>query len=293
MSNIKKILSVTMLLAVVLPATSQSLRDYIRSRAGNADSLIMKAVSPALWIIRQQYHLERNGEFYGKNNRSFYGETYTLGVKISNFTLLQRGVVFPWEKDHDYIRVNAGGKYIPTYFRSMRRPINGLEWQDVDFDFGSQFTKPASMDSLLFLNQDKIADFGLTEDKTEGPKHGYMIWAYSTSDLQDSTMQVKLMPKAFSVEAKADSCSISVSPDNMENVLGGIFVVPYVERAGYIKILLLGMATLDCDNKWKLELLTEVTEKMTSSQKLSPKRKAPKEKKSKEKVDDSEPTPIK
>lgn len=261
--------------------------------------IIAEAVKPALSIVRQQYRLERNGEFYGKNKRAFYGETYTLGVKISNSTLLQRGVILPWENDPDYKRVNAGGEYMPTYYRSLQRRINSMEWKDVEF-VGTQFTKPTTADSLLFLNQDKIADFGLPEDETEGLKHGYLIWAYSTTNLQDSSMQVKLQSSNFQVNVKSDSASIKVKPENTENLLGGIFVVPTVERAGYIKLSLVGVATQMINNEWVLKLLIKKDGEVT---KVGKPEKAEKQKKkrnknepgtsSKETLDESEPTPIK
>ena len=97
-----------------LCANAQSLLgDYLKDVGyeGHNNSIISEAVAPALTIIRQQYRLERGGEYYGKNKRPFYGETYTLGVKVSGGTIMQRGVVIPWENDADFHRVKQGGKY--------------------------------------------------------------------------------------------------------------------------------------------------------------------------------------
>lgn len=52
------------------------------------DQIFCDAVEPSLSIIRQQYRLERDGQYYGKNKQSFYGETYTMAVKVAGGTLL-------------------------------------------------------------------------------------------------------------------------------------------------------------------------------------------------------------
>ncbi len=255
-----------------------------------------EAVKPALSIIRQQYRLERGGEFFGRKGKQYYGETYTIGVKVSNATLLQRGVVLPWENDTDYKRVSAGGKYAAVNFYSMQRQISSDIWNTVEFDF-ENLTKVKSADSLLFESLDKINDFGLPVDETEGYKNGYMIWAYSTTTLQDSAMQVELKQNAFSIEAKGDGQPVDISPARADSLLGGIFVVPQVERAGYIKVLLVGVAVRDSANAWKLELLTrasndEKKEKPAKKEKPGKRKKIPKEDPDIP-ADDSEPTPIK
>ena len=258
--------------------------------------IFINAVIPALSVIRQQYRLELNGDYYGKKGNPYYGESYTLGVKISNNTILQRGVILPWENDADYQRVNAGGKYTPTYFRSFQRPITETEWKATEFDFGTQFTTPTSSDSLLFLNQDKVADFGLPDDRTEGTKQGLLIWVYSTTNNQDSAMQIRYQQSSMTIDAKADSSCISIKPDNIDNVLGGIFVVPQIERVGYIKVLLVGVAVKDSNNEWKLKLLTESTEAKEVDNPVKQSDDSDRKKKESEDEnmsDNADPTPIK
>lgn len=299
MKNVKKLLLVMMLLVSTLPATSQSLRDYIRSRAGNADSLVLKAVSPALGIIRQQYRLERNGEFFGKNKRQFYGETYTLSVKVPGSTILQHAVVFPWNNDDDYLRVNRGGKYRPVHFRSMQRKLTDNDWQSVELELGTQYVSILSPDSLLYRHSDAMSDFGLPVDETDGLKHGYLIWAYSTTNLQDSSMQVKLQSSSYQINVKSDSASVKLKPENTENLLGGIFVVPTVERAGHIKLYLVGVISQKVKDEWFLNLLikktgevTRIEEPIKSDKQKKKRKKNEPEQAATETLDESEPTPI-
>ena len=273
-------------------------------RSEQADSTIvplvtyLDAVQPALSIIRQQYRLERNGDFFGRQNKPYFAETYSLGIKISGGTILHRSVVFPWENDADYQRINGSGKYKPAYFRSMQRSVMGGGWKAVELELGTQYVAPFSSDSL-YRHTDATADFGLPIDETAGSKQGYMIWAYSTSNLQDSAMQVKFQQSELIIEAKTDGNTISVKPGNISNVLGGIFIVPQVERAGYIKLLLVGVAARNSHGEWSLNLMTTKSGDLT---KIDESGKSDKSRKKKKRTtvetttvdnDDPELTPIK
>ncbi len=238
-------------------------------RSKQADSTIvplvtyLDAVQPALSIIRQQYRLERNGDFFGRQNKPYFAETYSLGIKISGGTILHRSVIFPWENDADYQRINGSGKYKPTYFRSMQRSVIEGEWKAVELELGTQYVAPFTSDSSLYRHTDATADFGLPIDETAGLKQGYIIWAYSTSSLKDSAMQVKFQQSELKIEAKNDGKAISVKPDNISNVLGGIFIMPQVERAGYIKLLLVGVAARNSHGEWSLDLMTTKSGELT------------------------------
>lgn len=225
------------------------------------------AVQPALSIVRQQFCLESGGETFRRKNRQYYGETYSLGVKITGATILGRAAVRPWENDADYQRVNAGGKYNPVFSKSYHRLIGGDEWTPVELELGTKYVKQLTPDSLLFIHTDSKSGFGLSMDETEGVKRGYMIWAYSTTSLQDSSMQVKLQETEMQVDAKVSDNSVGVNPGNLENVLGGIFVVPQVEQIGYIRFFLVGVAVKKDGNQWALDLLTSKPGDLTKVEK--------------------------
>lgn len=229
----------------------------------STDSLIVsRAVTPFLGIVHQQYRLERNGEFFGKNNRPFYGETYTLSVKIAGSTIFQRGVLLPWENDADYKRVNRE-TYKPVYFKSTQRQWASKDWQSVDLDIGNNIFKVLSADSLLFELEDKVRDFGLPIDEAEGQKQGYLIWAYYAMEPEDSSTQVKLHPTAYQIDAKSDNTSMKVKPENTDNLLGGVFVIPVIGRNGNIQLYVGGVVSHKSQEEWTLSLLTRRSEDIT------------------------------
>lgn len=289
----KKIWTIGLLLSICTTGFSQSLQDLVDGFSINqitGNRIIGDAVAPALSIVRQQYRVERDGEFYGRKGKLYYGETYTLGVKISNSTILQRDAIFPWENDDDYKRLNAGRNYSAEHLPSFQRQLSETEWKSVEFDF-KNLTRVKTNDSLLYESLDKIPDFGLPIDESTGEKNGYMIWVYSTTNLQDSAMQVTQKQESLVVEAKGDNRSIDVKPSDADRVLGGIFVIPKIERAGYIQVLLVGVAAKDSYNNWKLEMLTSQIDKDQSEK--PDKTAKPHKKKKQDKSEESELTPIK
>lgn len=219
-------------------------------------SIFIEAVKPFVSIIRQQYRLEREGKYYGKNNMPFYGETYTLAVKVPGGTFMQRSVLHPWENDADYQRVSEGGKYTHSLFWSYQRQLRDSVWKRVELDRkGSRYVKPIDNDSLIFNFKEEKPDFGLVIDKALGRKQGYMIWAYSKTNARDSAMHIGFQQEGLVINVSVDNLYHSVNPDNVDRIIGGIFVVPQVEKAGYIKLLMAGIAAKNKEGKWVLCLL--------------------------------------
>lgn len=226
-------------------------------QAKTETSIVESSILPELSIIRQQYRLERNGDFYGKNNKPYYSESFSLAIKVSGGTVFLSDVVEPWKRDADYARDNASGNYKPSLFWTYQRPINEANYKSVNLEIrgASDYVKPLNADKSLYLHTDAINDFGLSIDYTPGNKKGYMIWAYSKTDVQDSAMVIELRQSSLAVDAKADSSLTKMSPSDPEKLIGGIFVTPKYERGGRVQLLLSGVAVRSNSNGWDLQLL--------------------------------------
>lgn len=292
------------LLLVASQATSIhaqiDLAELLRGKIGvsSASGVAKEAISPELYVIRQQYRLERNGEHFGKNNMPFYGETYSLAVKVPGGMMFLGDVVEPWKYDSDYNRVNASGKYKPELFWTYQRPIADSTYKAVELELGTEYVSPVNAEKSLYLHTEKKGDFGLNIDSSTGKKAGYMIWAYSKSDIQDSAMVVELRQSADSIDVRADSTLITMSPANPEKIIGGIYVTPKYGRAGQVQFVLNGIAVRKSATAWGLQFLAtdgEVTksEAAGSGDKDAGDRKAGSRKKKGKQTDSSEPTPSK
>lgn len=232
-----------------------AIKSLIKSRKENA--FIIDALKPELCIIRQQYQLKRGEDMYGSDGKSYYGETYTLGVKVPGYLYMQRGVLKPWEGDKNYNRVNADGKYESVYFKSFQRSLaeTKVAYSPIEIEFGRSYLQAINSDQTLYRQEDLVSDFGLSIDEAGGVKRGIMVWVYSNSTLKDSAMTVSFQQEMLSLEAKSDSILIPQTVSNADRLLGGVFVVPSYERGGRIQIRLAGIAVRTANGDWNLQLL--------------------------------------
>ena len=245
----KKFINLSLFLVLIissLNANAQStfkLKDLISQQEGLAatsgPSAELQAILPELSIIRQQYRLERNGEFFGKNHKPYYGD-------------------------------NASGNYKTSLYWTYQRSINDAAYKSIDLEIKgeSDYVRPLNADKTLYVHTDAISDFGLSIDKETGSKKGYMIWAYTKSEVSDSAMVVDLRQTQLSVKAKADSALVKINPSTPEKIIGGIYVTPKFERGGRVQYLLSGVAVRNKSNGWDLQLLCS-DDKITKSESAS------------------------
>lgn len=272
----------------------EAIKSLIKSRKENA--FIIDALKLELCIIRQQYQLKRGEDMYGSDGKSYYGETYTLGVKVPGYLYMQRGVLKPWEGDKNYDRVNADGKYEPVYFKSFQRSLveTKVAYSPIEIEFGRSYLQAINSDQTLYRQEDLVSDFGLSIDEAGGEKRGIMVWVYSNSTLKDSAMTVSFQQGMLSLEAKSDSKLIPQTVSNADRLLGGVFVVPSYERGGRIQIRLAGIAVRTANGDWNLQLLASHFDDVSATDtKDTSNRVDAEEEKSKDFPEGNEPTLIK
>lgn len=271
-----------------------AIKSLIKYRKENA--FIIDALKPELCIIRQQYQLKRGEDMYGSDGKSYYGETYTLGVKVPGYLYMQRGVLKPWEGDKNYNRVNADGKYESVYFKSFQRSLaeTKVAYSPIEIEFGRSYLQAINSDQTLYRQEDLVSDFGLSIDEAGGEKRGIMVWVYSNSTLKDSAMTVSFQQEMLSLEAKSDSILIPQTVSNADRLLGGVFVVPSYERGGRIQIRLAGIAVRTANGDWNLQLLASHFDDVSATDtKDTSNRVDAEEEKSKDFPEGNEPTLIK
>ena len=271
--NYKYILLSLLTLFLTVPSYSQSLKGLLEGKVTYIDEstkektdtvpntavktslvesdLVFKAVAPALKIIKQQDRLKKDGDFFGRNNKPHFGESFSLGVKVAGGTILQNEVLYPWVNDKDYKDVNEAGKYTPVLYDSYQKSVVGGDYEKVDFELNTPYVKSVGKDSLLYIHSDVYSDFGLNMDTASGEKSGYMLWVYETDGKCDYRVE------ALNLQASVESTVIPMKTSSPSKVLGGVYVIPVNERPGTISFYLVGVAS-SCNNKdWSLKLLTK------------------------------------
>lgn len=230
---------------------SDTILPVVMSRDEDLEQLIVKAVSPILRVVKQQYRLKKDGDFFGRNNKPHFGESFSLGVKVAGGTILQNEVLYPWLNDKDYKEVNEAGKYTPVLYESYQKSVIGGDYEKVDFELNTPYVKPVGKDSLLYIHSDVYSDFGLNMDTASGEKSGYMLWVYETDGKCDYKVE------ALNLQASVEATVIPMKTSSPSKVLGGVYVIPVNERPGTISFYLVGVAST-CNNKdWSLKLLTK------------------------------------
>lgn len=215
------------------------------------EQLIVKAVSPILRVVKQQYRLKKDGDFFGRNNKPHFGESFSLGVKVAGGTILQNEVLYPWVNDKDYKDVNEAGKYTPVLYDSYQKSVVGGDYEKVDFELNTPYVKPVGKDSLLYIHSDVYSDFGLNMDTASGEKSGYMLWVYETDGKCDYKVE------ALNLQASVEATVIPMKTSSPSKVLGGVYVIPVNERPGTISFYLVGVASTFNNKDWSLKLLTK------------------------------------
>lgn len=211
---------------------------------------VYMAVSPALKIVKQQYKLVKDGEYYGGDNKPYFGESVTLAVKVSGATLLQNKVVSPWSYDDNYQGVYSD-TYAPAYHKTYVKSIDSLDYEVKDFELGTPYVKQVGADSLLFIHSDVYSDFGLTVDATVGEKKGYMLWVYQNAE------NCRHNVESMTVSATGTETVLPLTPSEPESLLGGVYVIPVQDRPGTISFHLVGVASSADGKNWVLKLLTK------------------------------------
>lgn len=251
----KQTISLFLLSVISSAAQAQNLEAAFKAMTAGrgSDDFVARCITPELSIIRQQYRLRYGEDYYGKNNMPYYGESYSLAVKVAGGTYLTSRVLEPWSVDDDYQQVAAAGKYAPELYYSYRRALNDSCYSPIDFELGSDYVTAQNSSNTLWLHEDVKTDFGLTPDYQPGEKDGYLIWAYTASNAQDSTMNVTLKQTPFATDTTPDTL-VTLAPSDPERVLGGLYVIPRIERGGRVQLFLAGVA-VPFARGWALEPL--------------------------------------
>lgn len=251
------------------------------------NNIVCEAIIPTLTIIRQQYRLELNGEHYGKNNLPYYGETFSLGVKVAGGMLFLKDVFKPWLYDSDYNLVNASGKYKVEYYATYQRALRDSVYTPIDLELSKQnYSYPVNIDSTLYKHVDARSNFGLNIDETAGLKDGYMLWVHSRTNVKDSAMDVDISQSSYSINASAETSVIAMAPNEPNKLIGGLYVVPKFEQGGRVQFIVAGVAVKSDESEWKLQLLVNDLKTVNSSKTQKPKQDTGN-------VGDAEPTPVK
>ena len=255
MCQMKKIIVVVLLCLFSQYGITQ-IPDILKS---SNQQLIENAVSSGLFVIRQDYRLQKNtgdsASFYGRNGNDYFGRTYSLGVKVENGICTYEKMLNPWSVDDNYRKYIDDESYKPIIFRTEYRPAVTPEYKMLLIDW----TEAEVQESLLFV-PDSLGD-GFMLDYESGKKDGWIVLVTSDGDwTEDDEAPFVFDIYRTSIEIKEDQSSCIIKPPSTtRQILGGIYVCPVVSSVGKLSFLLTGIVEYN-DSNWRITKFAENSE---------------------------------
>jgi hypothetical protein len=212
--------------------------------------MVQDAVKDGILIVRQEYRLQdvATKQFFGRNNREFFGATYSLAFKLNGDYCGGQKITEPWSADKHYKEFENDEKYIPVISKTLYRKTDNKSFETLAYDTSSIVTV---VPEYIYTWQDSTGDFGFQVDKTSGIKKGWLVWVTTPQDIQQQdTANVRLESYRTEIEVKKDSVFYEIKePRTTDFIIGGFYVLPKVTKIGQITFHLVGILQ-PVDDKW-------------------------------------------
>ena len=248
-----KKISIAILLCVVAQYGVAQFPDMLIS---SNQQLVEDAVKDGLMVIRRDYRLQKtvndSVSYYGRNGKDYFGQAYSLGVKVNGGFYTLRSMLKPWETDENYERYRNDAAYEPVIFNNEHRYVEAPEYASLYADW----TKTKAIASLMFV-PDSIND-GFAINHSFGEKNGWIVLVTSEGNWEeDDEAPFALVIYRNSIQINDEEYSYTIKPPSTtQNILGGIYVCPEVSSVGKVTFLLAGMIENDGEN-WKISIVTD------------------------------------
>jgi len=235
-----KIISFLILCSSVCCAQGFKINSLLRS--GN-QQIIESAVKDGLFVMESYYQLEDStGQRFGLDGKAYFNEMEYAGFAIDGFAVVPEKVFKPWKED------NSVNQYLDAY-KPVLYEVKMRNIQD---------SVATSIDSLSFgdtirlctgyIAMQKKEVQGLAIDTARGDKDGWLILAVKNNN----TVSMQCIRKPVPVESNEEQ--VLEFPTAFSTVLGGIYVVPEVERVGSVVFKLCGIVQ-SCEGGNRLTVL--------------------------------------
>ena len=223
--------------------------------SGN-QQLIEDAVKNGIFIVRRCYRLQdvtaETPTFFGWQNLNYFGETYSLAVKVKDGYYLSDRAVRPWMYDAKFEQYAENERFAPV--------ISASEYKMTE---GSIFTVlPVNSDTIketsanrIYLAQDTAVfhQNGFFVDNSNGTKSGWLVWLVAGKPLEEDNSQTPefmIYRSELTFEQGKDSYEIR-DPATNQHIVGGFYFLPKFTDVGQINFYLCGILHHEND-KWQV-----------------------------------------
>jgi len=246
----RKILSISFAIGIVFNAYSQDFASIINLKSSN-QQLIEDAVKPSFYISKRSFQLKDSlGNFFGRGGKNEFDVEYSLALKVEDGFLLDARGTFPWNFSEIFEKYKS--RYTPVIYESYWSELgDSTSFKELSLN---NATSEVLVDSVLyFYKSDCFQNKGLSIDRSQGKKEGWLVWIVGkdgSSLSSNHDLDVITYRYAYELSLEEDSLSVKAPNDN-RYLIGGIYVVPDFSEIGAIKFRLCGVLE-KCKDKWAL-----------------------------------------
>lgn len=260
MKKMKKIM-LYMIVLVCMPHYVMAQRTFGNLRQMYLqENYVIEAVKEGMVVIKQQYQLKdiKKGSFHGKNAAEHFGETYSLALKINQGLQLTLPAVTPWLYDEDFTMINSreNRKYEPVLYESFLRSVDEKTFRKIYIE--SAYITPVE-DSVLFAFDQGTRDFGFKMRGCTGEKNGILVVCHTQEPLaENDTTKIMLSQRKCTFNFTDSVSTLYKLPKlEMQNIVGGIWLVPEVTAIGVVTYYVSGVMVLTPEGEWRLCAIKE------------------------------------
>ncbi len=237
-----------LLVAAAFPAGAQHTAFPVLSPS---QQFVEDAVTGGIMIVRQRYRLQDDkSKYWGFNNNPWFGENYTIGVKIQGGYMVSDKAVHPWNYDPNYDNYRSGG-YRPEILETACRPATDSLFSELPFA-GSGY-REISDKKFHAIDSGFFNGVGFETDNTGGRKEGWLVWVIADKTIAEAPATALSFICYRSELTFTDGTSLYdvKGPSTQKKIIGGIYVLPVVTGVGRVTFRLAGMLHAEKE-KWSV-----------------------------------------
>jgi len=225
--------------------------------------LIEEAIKDGFFVIRRCYQLQDTAEktptYFGWNNLPYFGETYTIGIKIPEGYYFTDKAFRPWMYDGKFADYAGSSRYVPVLSAGSYRLPEDTVYQ-VFPDSGIVIKEMSTHRVYVAQDTALFGQKGFSVDYTDGVKKGWLVWVVSDKPLEEQpnqSLSYLIYRTELTFEPERDWYEIR-DPATSQHIVGGFYLLPQVTAIGHIVFHLIGTVHPE-KGKWQVVRVSHST----------------------------------
>ncbi len=254
-----------LLLTMTLTLAAQTTPGSDASFLSGDQKLVRMAIDSSIYIVRQDYTLtNRSGNEYGRNGKSYFGRTYSLGVKANGRIRTDGRVLRPWETDGNYDKFRMIDTIQPRLSNTAVRQVVQAGYVQVNTDsegangqdssHGNRSDNGKEITVVGYAAADSLPDIELAKGNRD--RTGWLA-VVSTKETLSANDTVPVSYTIYKAQPQFGANGPKGYIKNMpvkDNVIGGIYYLSTV-RLGRISFYAAGILEKDKEG-WYIRLFS-------------------------------------